>query len=280
MGSFLWGAHQVDGLPRFGSQVSLDRPHPKPETDSLTTTEERSHGNEAPDGCPLPDLRRRWPWAEAGRVRPTEVDFPAARSSSGRAMIPPTSSSSSKVRSNSSGVDEAGGSRHRNLHGGPVRRRDRTPDRPSALYLTGRAKRSGWILAIWPQRVFARLMSSKTGGLADIIFAALVARREFPPCRLRAALRRADHRLAVLARGNGPSVVCHPLPGWRTRGSILTTPRTSTRCWGSMGLRPVDTPVVVTPTGVLRHPSPAETRSGSFGPDLTNRLPGPGVRPS
>ena len=87
------------------------------------------------------------------------------------------------------------------------------------LYLTGRAKRSGWILAIGRSE-FRRLMSSKPA-LADVIFGALVARREF----LRAgeaarAVRIIGSRYSPEAMAH-PSVVCHPRPA----GLYLDRPR-------------------------------------------------------
>jgi thioredoxin reductase (NADPH) len=122
------------------------------------------------------------------------------------------------------------------------------------LYLTGRAKRSGWILAIGRSE-FRRLMSSKPA-LADIIFAALVARREF--------LRAGEAALAVRIIGSRYSPEAMALRSFATRSRVAYTwidlddAEDVDAVLGSMGLRPVDTPVVVTPTGVLRHPSPAE----------------------
>jgi thioredoxin reductase (NADPH) len=122
------------------------------------------------------------------------------------------------------------------------------------LYLTGRAKGSGWILAIGRSE-FRRLMSSKPA-LADIIFGALVARREF--------LRAGEGARAVRIIGSRYSPEAMALRSFATRARLVYT-------WidlddaddvdavlASMGLRPMDTPVVVTPTAVLRHPSPVD----------------------
>src|SRR2546430_6768138 len=98
-------------------------------------------------------------------------------------------------------------------------------------------------------------MSSKPA-LADVIFAALVARREF--------LGASEAARAVRIIGSRHSPDAMALRSFATRTRLAYT-------WidlddaddvdavlDSMGLRPVDTPVVVTPTAVLRHPSPAD----------------------
>ncbi len=121
-------------------------------------------------------------------------------------------------------------------------------------YLTARANRSGWIVEI-DRSEFRRLMSSKPA-LADIIFGALVARREF--------LRSGEAARAVRIVGSRHSRDAMALRSFAARARLAYT-------WidlddaddvdavlDSMGLRPVDTPVVVTPTAVLRHPSPAD----------------------
>jgi thioredoxin reductase (NADPH) len=121
-------------------------------------------------------------------------------------------------------------------------------------YLTARAKRSGWILEI-DRSEFRRLMSSRPA-LADTIFRALVARREF--------LRAGEAARAVRIIGSRYSPDAMALRSFATRARLAYT-------WidlddaddvdavlASMGLRPTDTPVVVTPTAVLRHPSPVD----------------------
>jgi thioredoxin reductase (NADPH) len=122
------------------------------------------------------------------------------------------------------------------------------------LYLTARAKRSGSVLAI-DRSEFRRLMSSKPA-LADVIFGALVARRQF--------LGASEAARAVRIVGSRHSPDAMALRSFATRARLAYT-------WidlddaddvdavlASMGLRPTDTPVVVTPTAVLRHPSPVD----------------------
>ena len=120
--------------------------------------------------------------------------------------------------------------------------------------LTTRARRPGWVLAI-DRNEFRRLMASKPA-LADIIFGALVARREF--------LRAGEAALAVRIIGSRHSRDAMALRSFATRARLFYT-------WidlddaddvdavlASMGLRPLDTPVVITPEAVLRHPSPGD----------------------
>jgi thioredoxin reductase (NADPH) len=127
-------------------------------------------------------------------------------------------------------------------------------------YLTARAKRSGSVVSM-DAGEFRRLMSSKPA-VADIIFAAIIARREF--------LRAGEAALAVRIIGSRYSPEAMALRAFATRSRLAFT-------WidlddaddvdavlGSMGLRPVDTPVVVTPTTVLRHPTPADL-AAAFG---------------
>ena len=98
-------------------------------------------------------------------------------------------------------------------------------------------------------------MSSKAD-LADTIFRALVARREL--------LRSGGAARAVRIIGSRYSREAMALRAFATRARLVHT-------WidleeaddidvllASMGLRPRDTPVVVTPNAVLRHPSPGE----------------------
>jgi thioredoxin reductase (NADPH) len=120
--------------------------------------------------------------------------------------------------------------------------------------LTARARSPGWVLSI-DRNEFRRLMASKPA-LADIIFGALVARREF--------LRAGEAALAVRIIGSRHSRDAMALRSFATRARLFYT-------WidlddaddvdallASMGLRPVDTPVVITPAAVLRHPSPGD----------------------
>ncbi|HEY2667033.1 MAG TPA: FAD-dependent oxidoreductase [Actinomycetota bacterium] len=122
------------------------------------------------------------------------------------------------------------------------------------LYLTGRVKRPGSVLVI-DRSEFRRLMSSKPA-LADVIFAALVARREF--------LGAGEGARAVRIIGSRHSPDAMALRSFATRARLgytwidLDDADDVDEVLNSMGLRPVDTPVVVTPTAVLRHPSTAE----------------------
>ena len=120
--------------------------------------------------------------------------------------------------------------------------------------LTARVTRPGRVIAVAPGE-FRRLMSSKPT-LADIIFGALVARRE--------ALRQGDAALALRIIGSRYSSEAMALRSFATRARLAFT-------WidledaddvgvllASMGVRPADTPVVISPTAVLRHPTPGE----------------------
>jgi thioredoxin reductase (NADPH) len=119
-------------------------------------------------------------------------------------------------------------------------------------FLSARVTRPGRVLAIAPSD-FRRLMSSKPD-LADMIFRGLVARREL--------LRHGDAARAVRIIGSRYSSEAMALRAFATRARLVHT-------WidledaddievllASMGLRPVDTPVVITPTATLRHPTP------------------------
>ena len=122
------------------------------------------------------------------------------------------------------------------------------------LYLTGRAKQSGSVLVI-DRSEFRRLMSSKPE-LADVIFASLVARREF--------LGTSEAARAVRIIGSRHSPDAMALRSFATRARLgytwidLDDADDVDEVLNNMGLRPVDTPVVVTPTAVLRHPTTAE----------------------
>ena len=129
-----------------------------------------------------------------------------------------------------------------------------TGERP---YLTARVSRPGRVLVI-ERDAFKRMMSSKPD-ISDVIFSALMARRE----RLQSGdggPSGADHRLSLLARGHGPAERSPPRTTWPIRGSIWRTPRTSACCWPAWGSGPLDTPVVVTSTAVLRHPTAGRVR--------------------
>jgi thioredoxin reductase (NADPH) len=121
-------------------------------------------------------------------------------------------------------------------------------------YLTARARRSGWILEI-DRSEFRRLMSSRPA-LADLIFGTLVARREF--------LGAGEAARAVRIIGSRYSPEAMALRSFATRARLAYTwidlddAEDVDAVLASMGLRPVDTPVVVTPKAVLRHPSPVD----------------------
>ena len=76
--------------------------------------------------------------------------------------------------------------------------------------------------------------------------------------RGRGRARGADHRLPLLTRGDGVARVRGPVSPSRTRGSTSRTTDDVDVLLADMGFRPRDTPVVITPTGVLRHPTPGE----------------------
>jgi thioredoxin reductase (NADPH) len=121
-------------------------------------------------------------------------------------------------------------------------------------YLTARVAESGRVLRI-PRDDFRRLMSAKPD-IADVIFDAFSARRE--------RLREGDGARAIRIVGSRYSSDAMALRAFATRSHLPHT-------WidleeapdpgvllASMGLRPSDTPAVITPTAVLRHPSPGE----------------------
>jgi thioredoxin reductase (NADPH) len=122
------------------------------------------------------------------------------------------------------------------------------------LLLTARVSRRGRVLTI-PVDSFRQVMSSKPD-LADIIFPAFVARREI--------LRSGEGAQAVRIIGSRYSRDAMALRAFAARSRFP-------HAWidvedqddvdvllEGMGFRLVDTPVVITPMGVLRHPSPGE----------------------
>ena len=121
-------------------------------------------------------------------------------------------------------------------------------------YLTARATSPGKALVI-PHEEFRVMMATKPA-IADIIFGALVARRE--------ALRTSSAALAVRIIGSRYSSEALALRTFAARNRVA-------HAWvdleeaddvgvllASMGLRVGDTPVVVTATDVLRHPTPGQ----------------------
>ena len=126
-------------------------------------------------------------------------------------------------------------------------------------FLTARVTQAGRVLEIGPEE-FRRMMSTKPE-LADLIFAALVARR--------GALTSNQAALAIRIVGSRYSPEAMALRGFAERSRLAYTwidleddPGVQALLH-SIGVRPVDTPVVITPTGVLRRPSP-----GAFAEEL------------
>lgn len=120
------------------------------------------------------------------------------------------------------------------------------------LYLTARVSQPGRVLVV-PNAEFRRLMSSKPD-LADMVFSAFVARREL--------LRTGEGARSVRIIGSRYSADAMALREYAGRSRVPHT-------WidiededdievvlADMGFRRSDTPVVVTSTGVLRHPTP------------------------
>ncbi len=121
-------------------------------------------------------------------------------------------------------------------------------------YLTARVAAPGRVLRI-PRDNFRRLLSAKPD-IADVIFNAFVARRE--------VLRQGDGARAIRIVGSRYSPEAMALRAFATRSYLphewidLEEAPDPDVLLASMGLRPPDTPAVITPTGVLRHTSPGE----------------------
>lgn len=121
-------------------------------------------------------------------------------------------------------------------------------------YLTARVREGGRILAIEPPE-FRRLMSSRPI-LANTIFRALVARREY--------LRSGGGALAIRIVGSSFSPDALALRAFASRSRLPHTWIDLERAddpevlLAGMGLRPGDAPAVLTPTAVLRRPTPGE----------------------
>ncbi|MET0628627.1 MAG: FAD-dependent oxidoreductase [Acidimicrobiia bacterium] len=121
-------------------------------------------------------------------------------------------------------------------------------------YLTATMARPGRVLRI-PLDDFRRLMSSNPE-LADVIFRALMARREL--------LRAGPGNRAVRIIGSRFSPEAMALRSFAARSNLvyewidLEDADDVDVLLASMGLRSRDTPVVVTSTLTLRHPSPGE----------------------
>lgn len=121
-------------------------------------------------------------------------------------------------------------------------------------YLTGRVTESGRVLQV-PRDEFRRLMSAKPD-VADLIFNAFSARRE--------VLRQGDGARAIRIVGSRYSSDAMALRAFATRSHLphvwidLEDAADPEVLLASMGLRPPDTPAVITPTAVLRHATPGE----------------------
>jgi thioredoxin reductase (NADPH) len=121
-------------------------------------------------------------------------------------------------------------------------------------YLTARIAESGRVLRV-PRDDFRGLMSSKPD-LADIFFNAFSARRE--------RLREGDGARAIRIVGSRYSSEAMALRSFATRSHLphvwidLEDAPDAEVLLAGIGLRPPDTPAVITPTAVLRHTSPGE----------------------
>ncbi|HEV3280690.1 MAG TPA: FAD-dependent oxidoreductase [Acidimicrobiales bacterium] len=121
-------------------------------------------------------------------------------------------------------------------------------------YLTARATRNGLVLVI-PHDAFRRLMATKPT-ISDTIFGALIGRRE--------TLRTTSGGQAVQIMGSRFSRDALALRTFAARNRLayawidLEEADDVGVLLASRGLRPSDTPVVITPTGILRHPTPGE----------------------
>ncbi len=121
-------------------------------------------------------------------------------------------------------------------------------------YLTARATRSGSVLVI-PHDEFRRLMATKPI-ISDTIFRALIGRRE--------TLRTTSGGEAVQILGSRFSPEALALRTFAVRNRLayawidLEEEDDVGVLLASKGLQLSDTPVVITPTGVLRHPTPGQ----------------------
>jgi thioredoxin reductase (NADPH) len=121
-------------------------------------------------------------------------------------------------------------------------------------YLTGRVVEGGRVLRI-RRADFQRLMSANPD-IADLLFNAFSARRE--------RLREGDGAGAIRIVGSRYSADAMALRAFATRSHLphqwidLEEASDPEVLLASMGLRPPDTPAVITPSAVLRHTSPGE----------------------
>ena len=121
-------------------------------------------------------------------------------------------------------------------------------------YLTARVSRPGRVLAI-EREAFRRMMSAKPD-LSDIVFRAFVARREL--------LRSGDGAEAIRIIGSHYSPEALALRAFANRSRLphtwidLEDADDPAVLLASIGVRPKDAPVVLTPTALLRRPTPGE----------------------
>jgi thioredoxin reductase (NADPH) len=120
-------------------------------------------------------------------------------------------------------------------------------------FLTARVSRAGRVLTI-EQAEFRRLLSVRPA-IADLIFGALVARREF--------LRTGQGAKAIKIIGSRYSPEAMGLRNFAEHSRLAHTwidledAEDVDALLTSMGVGPADTPVVITPNGILRHASAA-----------------------
>ena len=121
-------------------------------------------------------------------------------------------------------------------------------------YLTARVTRNSLVLVI-PHDSFRRLMATKPT-ISDTIFRALIGRRE--------TLRTTSGGEAVQIIGSRFSRDALALRTFAARNRLayawidLEEADDVGVLLASRGLRPSDTPVVITPNGILRHPTPGQ----------------------
>ena len=121
-------------------------------------------------------------------------------------------------------------------------------------FLTARSTKPGWLLVI-PQESFRRLMATKPS-ISDTIFAALISRRE--------TLRTTSVADTIQIIGSRFSREALALRTFASRNRLpyswidLEEADDVGVLLASKGLHPGDSPVVITPTAILRHPTPGQ----------------------
>jgi thioredoxin reductase (NADPH) len=120
--------------------------------------------------------------------------------------------------------------------------------------LTARVSRAGRIIAV--PRVELRKLMASDPGFADTVLAAFMERRRM--------LRAGDGAASVQVLGSKFSAETQALRAFLTRSGLphrwidLDTEQDADVLLARYGVRPSETPVVVTATGVLRHPTPGD----------------------